>query len=85
MIGAHLDDNDFRGGGIALKYIAWGHQVRFLSVTNGSGDHHVLPEPEIAARRKKRMPLKHRQVSNTTSGTARIANLWRILRTESIW
>ena len=53
MIGAHLDDNDFRGGGIALKYIALGHEVRFLSVTNGSGGHHVLPGPEIAARRRK--------------------------------
>lgn len=53
MIGAHLDDNDFRGGGIALKYIALGHEVRFLSVTNGSGGHHELPGPEIAARRRK--------------------------------
>ena len=53
MIGAHLDDNDFRGGGIALKYINLGHEVRFLSVCNGSGGHHELSGPEIVARRRK--------------------------------
>ena len=51
MIGAHLDDNDFCGGGTALKYLERGHSVRFLSMANGSGGHHVLSPKEIAARR----------------------------------
>ena len=51
MIGAHPDDNDFRGGGIALKYIKKGHSVRFLSVCNGCGGHHVLSPEEIRTRR----------------------------------
>ncbi len=53
MIGAHMDDNDFRGGGTALKYIKDGHSVRFLSVCNGSGGHHELSAPEVAAIRRK--------------------------------
>ncbi len=51
MLGAHLDDNDFCGGGIALKYLERGHRVRFLSMCNGCGGHHVHTPEEIAARR----------------------------------
>lgn len=51
MIGAHPDDNDICGGGIALKYAALGHKVRFLSVCNGCGGHHVMKPEEVAERR----------------------------------
>lgn len=51
MIGAHLDDNDFCGGGTALKYIEAGHSVRFLSMCNGCGGHHTHTPKEIAERR----------------------------------
>ncbi len=51
MIGAHLDDNDFCGGGLALKYLKDGHSVRFLSMCNGNGGHHIHTPDEIAARR----------------------------------
>ena len=51
FIGAHLDDNDFCGGGTALKYLERGHRVRFLSMCNGCGGHHVLRAEEIARRR----------------------------------
>jgi len=53
MIGAHLDDNDFCGGGLALKYLSLGHSVRFLSMCNGCGGHHIHTPEEIAARRYK--------------------------------
>ncbi len=53
MIGAHLDDNDFQGGGTALKYIKAGHEVRFISLCNGCGGHHTHTPEEIAARRYK--------------------------------
>ncbi|MBQ3124049.1 MAG: PIG-L family deacetylase [Clostridia bacterium] len=53
VIGAHPDDNDFKCGGIALKYIKAGHRVRFVSVTDGSAGHHVMGKEEIAVRRKK--------------------------------
>lgn len=51
MIGAHLDDNDFEGGGTALKYLKAGHDVRFISLCNGCGGHHELTPEEIAKRR----------------------------------
>lgn len=53
MIGAHPDDNDFRCGGSALKFIEQGHNVRFLSVCDGSGGHHSMSPEEIRLRRKK--------------------------------
>lgn len=51
IIGAHPDDCEIDCGGLAAKYIAAGHQVRFLSVCDGSGGHHELNRNEIAARR----------------------------------
>ena len=51
MIGAHPDDNDICGGGLALKYAEAGHEVRFLSVCNGCGGHHKMKPAEVAARR----------------------------------
>ena len=53
VIGAHPDDNDFKCGGIALKYLEKGHRVRFLSVCDGGAGHHEMTREETAARRKK--------------------------------
>ena len=53
MIGAHPDDNDICGGGVALKYAALGHKVKFLSMCNGCGGHHRHTPEEVAARRYK--------------------------------
>ncbi len=39
MIGAHPDDCDIKGGGTAALFIAMGHNVKFLSVTNGDAGH----------------------------------------------
>lgn len=55
MIGAHMDDPDFCGGGTALKYVAAGHSVRFLSVCDGSCGHHEMAKEEITARRLKEL------------------------------
>lgn len=51
MIGAHPDDCDICGGGLALKYATAGHSVRFLSVCNGCGGHHRMKPEEVASRR----------------------------------
>lgn len=54
MIGAHQDDNEFRCGGLAHKYVKMGYEVRFLSMCNGSGGHHILtPEETVATRAKE--------------------------------
>lgn len=39
MIGAHPDDCDIKSGGTAALFIAMGHKVKFLSVTNGDAGH----------------------------------------------
>ena len=46
MIGAHQDDNEFRCGGLAYKYVQMGYEVRFLSLCNGCGGHHILSPEE---------------------------------------
>lgn len=46
MIGAHQDDNEFRCGGLAHKYVKLGYDVRFLSLCNGCGGHHILSPEE---------------------------------------
>ena len=51
MIGAHPDDCDILAGGLALKYIRAGHQVKFISMASGSRGHHVLSPVQTAARR----------------------------------
>jgi len=53
MIGAHQDDNEICCGGLAYKYVKLGYEVRFLSLCNGCGGHHILSPKEITARRAK--------------------------------
>lgn len=53
MIGAHQDDNEFRCGGLAYKYVQMGYEVRFLCMCNGCGGHHILGPKEISERRYK--------------------------------
>lgn len=51
MIGAHQDDNEFRVGGLTQKYVKLGYEVRFLSMCNGCGGHHILtPEETVRVR-----------------------------------
>lgn len=51
MIGAHQDDNEFRCGGLAHKYVKMGYDVRFLSMCNGCGGHHIMTPEQTTARR----------------------------------
>jgi|SaaInl7_200m_RNA_FD_contig_31_28728_length_1091_multi_7_in_0_out_0_2 N-acetylglucosamine malate deacetylase 1 len=50
--GAHPDDCDIKAGGAATLYAAQGHQVRFVSVTNGDAGHHEIGGVELARRRR---------------------------------
>ena len=53
MIGAHQDDNEFRCSGLASKYVDMGYEVRFLSMCNGSGGHHIMSPEETTRTRAK--------------------------------
>ncbi len=50
--GAHPDDCDIRAGGVAAKWVAKGHRVRFVAVTNGDAGHHEQGGGMLAARRR---------------------------------
>jgi LmbE family N-acetylglucosaminyl deacetylase len=50
--GAHPDDCDIGAGGVAAKYAAQGHKVRFVSVTNGDAGHQSQGGGALAARRR---------------------------------
>lgn len=52
MFGAHPDDCDIRSAGTAAKWVAAGHKVRFVSVTNGDAGHHEMGGGILAARRR---------------------------------
>ena len=49
--GAHPDDNELRLGGTAAKWAALGHQVKFVSVTNGDIGHWREAGGPLARRR----------------------------------
>lgn len=51
FIGAHPDDCDIKGGGTAALFSAMGHQVKFLSVTNGDAGHMEMGGGMLAKRR----------------------------------
>jgi LmbE family N-acetylglucosaminyl deacetylase len=51
VVGAHPDDCDIKCGGTALKFLASGHKVMFLSMTNGCMGHHLDYGTAMAARR----------------------------------
>ncbi len=53
MIGAHPDDCDIKGGGTAALFSEMGHNVKFVSVTNGDAGHMEQGGGVLAQRRYK--------------------------------
>ncbi|CAM3265299.1 PIG-L family deacetylase [Rhodothermus bifroesti] len=51
-IGAHPDDCEVKMGGTAALYAAMGHQVKFISVTNGDAGHYAQGGGLLAERRR---------------------------------
>ena len=52
VIGAHPDDADIVCGCFALKLLAKGYKVKFVSITDGRMGHHRLTPAETAATRR---------------------------------
>ncbi|WZO99648.1 PIG-L deacetylase family protein [Isosphaeraceae bacterium EP7] len=52
VVGAHPDDADYKAGGLAALYLERGHEVLFISVTNGESGHHRISGPELVERRR---------------------------------
>jgi len=53
VLGAHPDDCEIRCGGTAALLVARGHQVRFLSATNGNKGHHAQSGQALEDRRRE--------------------------------
>jgi LmbE family N-acetylglucosaminyl deacetylase len=53
VVGAHPDDCEYRAGGVATLYRRGGHEVRFVSMTNGESGHQRLKGAELASLRKR--------------------------------
>lgn len=53
MIGAHPDDLELRCGGLALRLRKAGHEVMFMTMTDGSAGHQTLDRATMAKRRKE--------------------------------
>jgi LmbE family N-acetylglucosaminyl deacetylase len=50
--GAHPDDCEIKAGGVAAKWAAQGHHVKFVATTNGDIGHHEIAGGPLARRRK---------------------------------
>jgi len=50
-IGAHPDDCDLCFAGTAVKLARAGHEVKFISATNGDTGHHIIGGGQLARRR----------------------------------
>ena len=60
--GAHPDDADIRSGGVAAKFAAKGHLVKFVSVTNGDAGHCEMGGGALAKRRRAEAQEAARQL-----------------------
>ena len=52
VFGAHPDDCEFTAGGVAALYARQGHDVLFVSVTNGDAGHQQMAGALLAQRRR---------------------------------
>lgn len=53
VFGAHPDDAEYRGAGVAMKWARMGHQVKLVSATNGDIGHWQMAGGPLAQRRKR--------------------------------
>ncbi len=53
VFGAHPDDCDIFAGGISIKYVREGHEVKFVSLTNGEAGHYQNTGETLAQRRRE--------------------------------
>ncbi len=66
IFGAHPDDAEYRGAGVAMKWAKQGHHVKFVSTTNGDIGHWQMAGGPLALRRTKEVMEVARRLGVTT-------------------
>lgn len=66
IFGAHPDDAEYAGAGVAMKWAKQGHHVKLVSATNGDIGHWQSAGGPLAARRLKEVQEVARQLGVTT-------------------
>src|SRR6516165_3175920 len=66
VFGAHPDDAEYRGAGVAMKWAKLGHHVKFVSATNGDIGHWQMAGGPLALRRKKEVLAVAQKLGVTT-------------------
>lgn len=66
VFGAHPDDAEYRGAGVAMKWAKLGHHVKFVSATNGDVGHWQMAGGPLALRRKNEVLAVARKLGVTT-------------------
>jgi LmbE family N-acetylglucosaminyl deacetylase len=66
IFGAHPDDAEYRGAGVAMKWAKQGHHVKLVSTTNGDIGHWQMAGGPLAQRRIKEVMEVGRRLGATT-------------------
>jgi LmbE family N-acetylglucosaminyl deacetylase len=66
IFGAHPDDAEYRGAGVAMKWARMGHHVKLVSATNGDIGHWQMAGGPLALRRKKEVLEVDRRLGAAT-------------------
>jgi LmbE family N-acetylglucosaminyl deacetylase len=66
IFGAHPDDAEYRGAGVAMKWARAGHHVKLVSATNGDIGHWQSAGGPLAERRRKEVMEVGRRLGVTT-------------------
>lgn len=66
IFGAHPDDAEYRGAGVAMKWAKMGHHVKLVSTTNGDIGHWQVAGGPLAERRKKEVLEVDRRLGTAT-------------------
>jgi len=66
IFGAHPDDAEYRGAGVAMKWAKAGHHVKLVSATNGDIGHWQMAGGPLALRRKKEVLEVDRRLGVST-------------------
>lgn len=53
VVFAHPDEGEIYAGGVSALYTQMGHEVKFLSLTNGDAGHYAMKPKDLAERRHK--------------------------------